>query len=542
MSGDSPGVAGTAPPRRPERIDLRTALAPLAWPRFRALALAIFVTYAYFVARPAWNQNSRFALTRALVEERSPIIDRDHATTGDKSFRDGHFYCDKAPGLSILAVPVYAVFYGLRRLGGGELPAVEVIPLDPVDLAAERAPPPDRMGPGDRLRYNPAWRIATYLCRVGTVVPLALLGLAGLFALAHALARQRGHEAPRARSLATWVTLTYALATPAFPYATGLYGHRPVADLLIAAFAFITLTPPPDPSLGIRGPSTRELVGLGALLGAAVCIEYPAAPPVAALFGLAWARFGAKAGLRLVVAGAPFALGLALYHAWAFGGPLRTGYDFVYLETFAEGMKVQYGIHRPDPGAAFEILFGSYRGLFALAPVLIPALWGLTQVDRRIAGTAVAVFAYYLALNAGYYMWDGGAAIGPRHLLPALPFLALGLVPFFAAFPRAAALLALVSGLQMLLATYAGPEAPTHGHPLWGWAIFEFTDFGRVGSSSATNLGRFLGLPGPTSLVPLALAWLALIPRKRELELTDAPLGGSVPPARGSAKITADKR
>ena len=38
------------------------------------------------------------------------------------------------------------------------------------------------------------------------------------------------------------------------------------------------------------------------------------------------------------------------------------------------------------------------------------------------------VIGFYLALNSGYYMWDGGAALGPRHCVPMLPFLALGLV------------------------------------------------------------------------------------------------------------------
>ena len=62
------------------------------------LALVLFASYAYFVPSPGWNQNSRFALTRALVEHGSTIIDESHETTGDKSFRDGHFYSDKAPG------------------------------------------------------------------------------------------------------------------------------------------------------------------------------------------------------------------------------------------------------------------------------------------------------------------------------------------------------------------------------------------------------------------------------------------------------------
>jgi len=159
-----------------------------------ALGLAVFITYAYFLARPAWNQNSRFALTRALVEHQSPIIDEWHATTGDKSKREGHYYCDKAPGISLLATVPYAAFYALRRMRGASVPEVRVMPLDPVDLAAERAPAPEHMLAGDRLQYNRAWRIASYLCRMGSVVLLSMLGIMSFFVLAYTLARDNGPQ------------------------------------------------------------------------------------------------------------------------------------------------------------------------------------------------------------------------------------------------------------------------------------------------------------------------------------------------------------
>src|SRR5687768_17164455 len=93
-----------------------------------ASALALWLTTSFFVGAPAWNENSRFALTRAIVEDGSVAIDRFHETTGDKAYRDGHYYCDKAPGTSWLAVPAYALVYAVRRPTGGELPDVRVRP------------------------------------------------------------------------------------------------------------------------------------------------------------------------------------------------------------------------------------------------------------------------------------------------------------------------------------------------------------------------------------------------------------------------------
>ena len=153
----------------------RTVLGPLA--------LAAFVTYGYFVSPPAWNQNSRFALTRALVERGSTTIDDAHATTGDKSFRDGHFYCDKAPGTSMLAVPGYAVVHKLSNLAGGERPGFEVLPTNPADLAAGVRVDPEDMRPGDRLVYNQAFRVGLYLCRLLTTSLVAALGLIALYLL-----------------------------------------------------------------------------------------------------------------------------------------------------------------------------------------------------------------------------------------------------------------------------------------------------------------------------------------------------------------------
>jgi hypothetical protein len=82
------------------------ATIPLAWLVF----IVLFLTYAYFSFDPGWNGWSRMDLTRALVEDRTTRIDRFHNNTGDKSYFRGHYYSDKDPGLSLLAVPAYATY------------------------------------------------------------------------------------------------------------------------------------------------------------------------------------------------------------------------------------------------------------------------------------------------------------------------------------------------------------------------------------------------------------------------------------------------
>lgn len=462
------------------------------------LAAVLLVTFGYFVPAPAWNQNSRFALTRALVERGSTIIDADHETTGDKSLRDGHFYCDKAPGASFAAALPYALWYLGNRLIGGELPAVSVIPLDPRD-ASKHIEPADRR-PGDRLAYNRAHRIALWFCGLASV---------GVASVASAVAVWLMALRVLARSVAAACAcaLVYALATPVFPYSTALYGHQLCGALLVCALALV--------GLAERGRLDRNAALLAGLATAgAVVTEYPAAVPAIAMTLLVAWRHRTPALAWFLVGALPLALVLAAYHTAAFGDPLRTGYDFVYLPEFAEGMRERYGIARPDPHVLLEIGFGSYRGLFYLAPVLLLAVWGLgvRLCDRddpmrdAIAFACVTV-VFFVLLNAGYYMWDGGAAIGPRHVVPMLGALALGLPPALRMVPHAFAALAVVSAAQMLLATAAMPEAPQWGNPLWEFALGHV--LGREASTDAlaSNLGLLLGLPGVLSLIPLAVLW-----------------------------------
>ena len=73
------------------------------------IAASLLCSYVYFFPGQSWNQNSRMDLTRAIVEEHTLRIDSFHANSGDKCYFDGHYYSDKAPGLSFSAVPVWAL-------------------------------------------------------------------------------------------------------------------------------------------------------------------------------------------------------------------------------------------------------------------------------------------------------------------------------------------------------------------------------------------------------------------------------------------------
>jgi hypothetical protein len=455
------------------------------------LVLLLLLCYGYVLPRWAdWNQNSRFDLTVAIVEHGTLTIDCCVANTGDYARFDGHTYTDKAPGLSLLAVPVHTVFVAVAQTG-------------PLGVAlqgmAQQGSIEETLSPGgaelgrETVHFAAGLVLATL---VVVVVPSALFG-----AVFYRFLIAAGAGAPAA--LAT--TLAYGLATIASVYAGAFYAHQLVAALCFTAFVLVA-------GAG-AAVSTRQLVLVGLLLGLAVVSEYPAALSAAAVVGLAAARVRPLRRLALIVAGAaaPLAV-LVAYDVAVFGTPLPVGYR--YSELFQKEHSVGLiSLSVPTMQAFWGITVSSYRGLFLLSPILLMAFPGFVIVLRRpelraegLASAAVVVG--FLLFNTSSVMWDGGSAIGPRYLVPMLPFLAwpvaFALAPGRAS--RAAWGLAGVLGVASLLAVWAlrlaGQQFPADRfrRPLIDYA-WPYLREGEV----ARNAGMLLGLHGWWSILPLLL-------------------------------------
>jgi hypothetical protein len=100
-----------------------------------------------------------------------------------------------------------------------------------------------------------------------------------------------------------------------------------------------------------------------------------------------------------------------------------------------------FGLTYPKLDILTEILFGRRRGLIWVAPILVLApfgIWSLLRDPARrdvgvlAAGGALACFLYH----AAYVYWDGGNATGPRHALPAIAYLAIGLAAYWGSASR----------------------------------------------------------------------------------------------------------
>jgi hypothetical protein len=460
-----------------------------------ALFALVFGAYAYFYQAGGWNQNTHFALTRALVEDRSLAIDRVRGATGDLAKKDGHFFCDKAPGLSLAGAIPYTVETALLGV------------------------PRSRAGLG--------W--ASWLA---TVFAVALPSACGVVALALLLGALGLRAGPSALVAAAW-----GLATLALPYATLFYSHQVAASLLVTSFAIAVRI-----ARGIDPPSRARLFAIGAIGGWAIAVEYQSALAAIPIGVYLARRLGLRPMLWIVLGGVGPALVLVWYHTVAFGAPWHLPYDYSTQGNRSQGFFMGIGV--PHARALWGITFSPYRGLFFSAPWLLLAIPGGVLLARRgardeaiVCGVVALLFVW---MNASLVDWDGGWAVGPRYLVPCIPFLVVlaggWLAPPIARAPRVAwiagALVAAYAAFLMLAATAVQPEVDGRIKHPWGDYVLAQLEHGNLATSDqaidmagrdghgaryAWNLGEQLGLGGLASLAPLVLwcgAWSWFLARR----------------------------
>ena len=395
-----------------------------------ALVWLSCVWFGSFELNP--NNATRLFGALSLVERGEATIDRYQTLTIDKAQftrKSGtHYYMDKAPGVTLMAAPVV---WATNWITGGNS-YDQVIDITNPKLA-------------DFLRLRLALCVA--------------FGAALLTAFAAVLLLDLGTGITGSPAAGLFAALGYALGSIVWGWSTTLFGHAPVAALLLIATWAIW-----------RGTSgTREIgrwrypLMAGAALGWAVAIEFPSA-----LGGIAiglWALWRSREAawpvrrrLYLIAVGTAVVavLPLAAYNQFAFGTPFMTGYQGVVgFGGMNEGL---FGLTYPKPYVLWEILFGTRRGMLWVAPVLVLGALGVARMIRNPATKdlgvlALSVILIVLAVNASYAYWDGGASVGPRHSVPAIPFLALGLAPVWASLRTLAAKIAAASllGASMLL-------------------------------------------------------------------------------------------
>ncbi len=370
----------------------------------------LFSCYSFLHQHTDWNQYSRLDLLRGIFLYGTLNIDADHENTGDKSIHNGHYYSDKAPGIVFLALPAFAMSLGVLK--------VFHISVD-----------------------SPSgWLIQSWITTVGSVAWITALGGVAMFLFLCRFVAQ---------SFAYFTTYAVFLGAAPFPYATMLFSHAAVIGFIcIALWAIaderflqrmarqrVDASPFRTEGCGQRTPPwlKRHLLA-GICCGLAISSEYTAALAAGGVLALAlqtnWRR-----GMALAFGAVPLLLLIPAYNWICFGGPLAFGYHHLTLPEFQEMNKGLFGITWPPKmSVAYLILFSPERGLFFWTPFFLVLFGGLKPLFAKfpkLFWVSSIVVVLYVVCISGYYMPNGGRALGPRHLAPMIPFLmgftALGL-------------------------------------------------------------------------------------------------------------------
>lgn len=370
------------------------------------LFLLVWLSSVWFGSNE-YNPNSLTRLLAAvsLVENHDATIDEFAALTSDKAEFAGHVYTDKLPGITLMAMPAVALADALTS---------------------------DRAGDHAALLYDPGFaRFVRIRMQAAVAIIALVVALAGVLLLDLATGITGSPKAGLVTALA------YALGTPVWGWSTTLFGHASVSALLtIAAWAVWRGTGGGQDLRRWRYP-----VMFGLALGWAIVVELPAVLP-GAVIGL-WAlwrvrhlpvRASARLAAIAAAAGIVVLMPLIAYNEFAFGTWFRVGYQGVVgFDGMKQGL---FGLTYPHPQVLAQILGGPRRGLLFVAPILVLAPIGLYGLVRRPATRDLGIMAGALVVtvllyNASYFYWDGGYSTGPRHSIPAMAFLALGIAPLW---------------------------------------------------------------------------------------------------------------
>lgn len=484
------------------------------------LFLMLWGTFAYFRQGEGWNPNTRLALTYALVERGSARIEaywrEPGMYTNDVAVVGQQVYSDKIIGTSLLGIPAFAVVHMVERVRGSAF-SFET-----------------------RRYFTTLFSVGLLAAAAGVVMRRVLMLICT--------------GRPRNATGATSIVLLMFFGTQLLFYSTIFMAYLPTVFFELALLYSIERWRTAEPS---RAP---RWFTWGLLAGAALLCEYTALFVVAPL--LIYAMFIASrredSELRLAALarlGVGCVLPLLPFFVYLFVvfGRLSIPYQYEFDPMFRWFMSQGVmGTRAPRPFVLYLITVHPYRGFFFHSPYLllvIPGFYLMLRSGRKavpasaLGVTILAAFIVLLVFNSGYYMWWGGWSFGARIVIPALALLCVPLHFVWTSgrwVPAATLLLALPAVFVHTVVQSVDPQVrdlnqytpldnllyPEASHPyVWTFPVFVLPDF--LSGRLQANFGRLVELPGPWSIAPLIVWWIAgtvlLVVCARREHFRDAP-------------------
>ncbi|PWI47244.1 hypothetical protein CEE45_12675 [Candidatus Heimdallarchaeota archaeon B3_Heim] len=385
----------------------------ITWKKFTKVfslrgKLLLFVFIIYMITIPLTlqgpNATSRFLVTKSIVEEGRFWFPVEYIEEGsqywlspDYALIDDKLYSDKAPGVAFLSIPLFILG---KNLGGFLMdlwPTLDSI-VSPY------------------IGYLPNNDI---LAVVGIQIGLCLLAAFGILRL-YDVSRMMG-VSERSSTLGALLT---AFTTPYWVYARTMFGHVPAAVFLISSVYHV---------LKYReSKNNYHLIAAGFFSGFGFVIEFPS------LFAIPWLtmlillpisrnNFSWKERFKSVfiygTATTLSAFPLFYYNYTNFGSILANVLSFSPI--WAATLHLLEPIHE----GIVVLLLNDSRGLIYFSPIVLFGFAGLFLAYRRYPVEIMVIFSLILSFIIFYgkkYEAHGGAAFGPRYIVPILLLIGIG--------------------------------------------------------------------------------------------------------------------
>jgi hypothetical protein len=379
--------------------------------------ITFFFFFSFFIRWTSWNEESRFALIRAIVDEKRFEIDSFYNQTGDRSYFNDHYYSDKFPGVSFLTIPTYALWKNIYN----------ALFLNPIPKSISLVYYTDSKVP---LTYtvNPGFFLNTSMALV-TIFTASLFS-----ALTIVILYKFSKYFVKKESSRMLIVLGFALGGLTLPYALVFLDHALEGFFLFTAFYLLFKMK------AKKNFSTKNFFIAGLLTGFAFVVRATAALLVP-LF-LMYILFIRRREFPIFILG--LIIGLLPFIVYNYS-IVRDSYEFInfFQDTFIwpeqlSETKPAFLFTIPFFHIAFRnvqdymnlyprILISPESGLFVYYPLSVLSMFGIFYMYKKYKIEAFLILSLFLILTIIVSSWNFGFSFGPRHLSTLIPFLVIPL-------------------------------------------------------------------------------------------------------------------
>jgi hypothetical protein len=379
--------------------------------------LTFFIIYSFFVFWIGWNEQSHFALTRAIVDEGKLDIDSFANQTSDRAFYNGHYYSDKDPGLSFLAVPIYASWRFIYNFFPNDFKEKYVGANESIitKVGENNTPVVDYVNPGFFIL------ISMILLTVFTSSLVSALTIILIYKISKYFTKNENYR--------LFLIIIAGLGTLLFPYALVFMKHA--TETFFAFLSFYLLFKAKQEKIKENKYFVLSGLSIGFAMSCSITIAIIGIACLAYLIS-----FKREKIFYFVIGGLVGILPFILYNYFVFGIPFTLSRYYMDPKIWPELGGI-YGLNTPNLFVILRLTFDPYKGLFFYYPILLLSLIGLYYMYKKFkieSFLIVFIFFAFLLMNSSWWAWWGGTCFGPRHLTPIIPFLVLPLLYIFEKF------------------------------------------------------------------------------------------------------------